>query len=123
MCALKRPYGGCEIKHECATSHKIASDPGASSELRVHAHSKYRHRTAVSVVSRVGDELVVECNASGGGKSVAVVCLYDPFCPRIGQLAVADQDSQTSKVEKLLLDAGDAVDRSGNADVVTLPPP
>jgi len=89
----------------------------------VQAHPKYRHWTTIGVVSRVGDELVVECNACGGGKSVAVVCLDDPFEPGIGQLAVADQDSQTSKVEKLLLDAGDAVDRSGNADVVTLPPP
>jgi hypothetical protein len=87
------------------------------------AHAKYRHRTTIGVVSRVGNELVVECNARGGGESVAVVRLNDAFEPGIGQLAVADYDSQTSVVEKLLVNAGDAVDRSANADVVILPPP
>src|SRR6202048_131662 len=113
---------GCRFRRPFADQKHLPSR-GASSELRVQAHPKYRRRTAIGVVSRVGDELVVERHARGRRERVAVVCLNDPFEPGIGQVAVADEDSQASVVEKLLMDAGDTVDRSGNSDVVILPPP
>ena len=45
------------------------------------------------------------------------------FEPGMGQLVVADEDSQASGVEKLLVDAGNAVDRGSNAERVIWPPP
>jgi hypothetical protein len=99
-----------------------ASTP-SSSELRVHTCTKDRDRTAVPVVSGVGDELVIEGKARGRGKGIAVVRLDYSFEPGIGQLVIADKDSQAAGVEKLLVDAGDAVDRGGNAESVIRPPP
>jgi len=105
------------------SSSRPRVNSAASSELRMRARTKYRHRTAVGVVCGVGDELVVEGNARGRGEGIAVVRLDYSFEPGIGQLVVADKDTQTSVVQKLLVDAGDAIDRGGNAESVIRSPP
>src|ERR1700738_1055131 len=89
----------------------------------MHASTKYGDRTTVPVVSGVCDELVIEGKARKRREGIAVVCLDYALEPGIGQLVVADKDSQASGVEKLLVDAGDAVDRGGNAESVIRPPP
>ena len=89
----------------------------------MHASTKYGDRTTVPVVSGVCDELVIEGKARKRREGIAVVCLDYALEPGIGQLVVADKDSQASGVEKLLVDAGDAVDRGGNAESVMGPPP
>ena len=87
------------------------------------AATKDGNRSAISIVCGVGDELVVEGNARGRGEGIAVVRLDYSFEPGIGQLVVADKDTQTSVVQKLLVDAGDAIDRGGNAESVIRSPP
>jgi hypothetical protein len=115
---------GCRAVRNDARS-RVSAGPHSGiapipSELRVLAPAKYRDRTAVGVVTGLGGELVVEGEARGGGPDIAVVGLDYSFEAGIGELVIADKNSETSGVQKLLVDARDVLDGGGNADGVIL---
>src|SRR5271165_4304735 len=61
-----------------------------------------RNRAAVAVISRVGNELIIEGDPPGENGQ-AVIHLENFLSARIGQLAVADQDAQAAGIEKRLM--------------------
>src|ERR1700730_1514127 len=77
-----------------------------SLKLPVKAAGKDIHQSAVCVVGRVGDELVVDADTRRSGERVAVIGLDDLFEPGMRKLPVADKNAQPSGVEELLVDAG-----------------
>ena len=64
-----------------------------SSELPVDASGKSVHGSAVGVVGRVGDELIIEAKAGRLRSRVAIIGLEDVFESRMRQLAIADEDA------------------------------
>src|SRR5262245_56731217 len=81
------------------------------------------HRTTVTVVSRVVDELIVEGD-SPRLDGEAVVGLQNLLQTGVRPPSIADQDAETARVQKRLVAPRDAVDDPGDADGVvgTLPP-
>jgi hypothetical protein len=71
-------------------------------------------RSAVSVVARVGDELIVKADFRRWGDCAAVVCLKELFETGMWELPVADDNTQASVIEIGGVDAGNAVDAAGN---------
>src|SRR5262249_27400922 len=92
-------------------------------ELGMEASGERIHRTAVPVVGRVGDELVVEADAHVGGKRVAVIRLKDFLEPGLGQLPIPDDDAQAAGVEKRLGRGADVVDDAGDTNGIVRPAP
>ena len=90
-----------EAVREVLARHGLAATlTGASaarSELRVEPPGENRHRPAIGVVGRVGDELIVEADLGRCGQSVAVIGLDDLLEPGMRQRAVADQDAQARR--------------------------
>ena len=78
---------------------------------------------AIGVVSRIGDELIVEADFCRGGKSVAVIGLDDLLQPGMWQLAVADDNPQASGVEIGGVGAENAIDDACDANRVVRPVP
>src|ERR1700724_296184 len=104
------------------TEPRAQSWSRSKSEPCVQAHSDHRNWSAVAIVCGIGNVLIIKGHPPGG-KGQAVIGFQNLLLARIGQLAVADKDSQTSGVKKLLVDSGDAIDRRGNADSVIRSPP
>ena len=80
-------------------------------------------RPAIGVVSGVDDELIVEGKPRRGSEGVTVIGLDDLLKAGIRQLSVADDDTQSSGIQKGLVHAGNAVDDTGNADRIVGPAP
>ena len=74
------------------------------------------YRATISVVARVGDELIVERDFRRVRDGIAVIGFDDLFEPVIGQCAVADQDSQSTSGQVGLVVRGKTIDDAGNAD-------
>ena len=72
------------------------------------------YRATISVVARVGDELIVERDFRRVRDGIAVTDFDDLFEPVIGQCAVADQDSQSTSGEVGLMVRGKTIDDAGN---------
>src|SRR5882757_4418779 len=86
-----------------------------SLKLPVQPCRKDRDRSAVGVVSRVGDQLVV-----GGEGKVLVdgvgVIGFENLFGAVVDAAVADQETVAAGCEKVAVRAGEAVDRAADAD-------
>src|SRR5271155_3145916 len=81
--------------------------------LRMQAQTKDRSRTPVPVIGGVDDQLIIEGDLRSKPRK-AVIGFEDIFIAGMRQLAIADQDAQSSGVEKRLVDAGDAVHDTGD---------
>src|SRR5258707_13836938 len=90
--------------------------------LRMQAYAEHRNGTAVAIVGRIDDELIVERDPRSKHRK-AIIGLEDFFVAGMRQHAVANQDSKSAGVEKRLVHVGDAVDDAGNAEHVVIPPP
>src|ERR1700732_477241 len=88
-----------------------------ASVLRVHPQTEHGDGAAVAIVGGVDDELIVQCDPRSQHRKT-VVSLEDPFGTGIGQLSVANQNSEASGIEERLVHFGDAVDDSGNTERV-----
>src|ERR1700738_4792844 len=88
----------------------------------MHPKAEHRNRASVAIVRRIYDELIVQRDLRGKHRK-AVIRLEDLFATRIWQLAVANQDSQSAGVEKRLMHVGNAVDDTGGAECIVIPPP
>jgi len=81
------------------------------------------HRTAVGVVAGIADKLVVQGKSRRRRQRIAVVSLKNFLQTIVGQLPVADENAETSGIQKRDMDAGDAVDDAGDADGIVRPAP
>src|SRR3984893_7517170 len=82
-----------------------------------------RDRAAVTVVSRMVNELIVERDVGEAKYGNAVICFKDLLRPGIRQPAVADDPAQTAGGEIQLSLVRDAVGRAGQSDNVIRAPP
>ena len=82
-------------------------------ELGVQPRRDDRDRTAVAVVSGIDDELIIEGDAPEGHRET-VIGLKDLLGAWMQKLAVADQDAETSVIEKRLVVLRSLVDDAGN---------
>src|SRR5262245_2939763 len=85
--------------------------------------SKNVYWAAIGVVSRIGDELIVEADFCRGGKCVAVIGLDDLLQPGMWQRACADERRQGSGVIIGGVCAGNAIDDACDANRVVRPVP
>src|SRR5215468_11789715 len=84
----------------------------------MHADGNDRHRSAIAILCRIVDELIVERDVPERGQFVAVVGLDDLFETGVRQHPVADHDAETACVEVSLVRAADIVDSAGYAERV-----
>src|SRR5437588_11062324 len=100
MVRFRRPY-------------HLAAEP--TSKLRAQPRADHGDRTAIAVVGRVDDELVVDREPPGKQRQ-AVIGLDDLFRARMRQLAVAHDNAEAAGVEECLMHARNAVDNSGQSE-------
>src|SRR5271168_1857454 len=117
---LRRPATGWSVSAPCSapasrwcSKRRLSSTPATEnydqrdlrSKLGVPARADHRHRTAVAIVGRVDDELIIERHRRGEHRK-RVIGLHDLFETGMRQHAVADQDAQPAVVEKSLMLGG-----------------
>src|SRR5262245_4490599 len=82
------------------------------------AKPKHGHRSAVAIVGGVDDELIVERQPYAAAHRKAVVRLEQTLRGRARELAVPDQDSETTGIEKSLRIARDAIEKQRSPDMI-----
>src|ERR1700722_14570783 len=83
---------------------------------------EYRHWSPVGVVSGIGDELIIERQRAPFVEVIGIVCLED-FLWAVVQLAITDQQTDTTRSEEVTVRVREPVDRPSNSDCVIRPPP
>src|SRR5205807_8990626 len=76
-----------------------------------------RDRSAVGVVGRVGDELIIERERCPFGEADRVIGFENALLP-VAEAAIADQRAQTARGKEIAVIGGQAVNCAGNADLV-----
>src|SRR6202040_207550 len=78
-------------------------------ELRVQAHRRDRDGSAVAIVGRVIDPLIIEAEVRRGEKRERIVSLDDLLRTGMRQAAVAHQDAEAARIQVTLARGGNAV--------------
>src|ERR1700716_1150852 len=83
---------------------------------------EYRGRPPIGVVGGIGDELIVERQRAPFVEVIGIVCLED-FLWAVVQLAITDQQTDTTRSEEVTVCVREPVDPPPNSDCVIRPPP
>src|SRR5207245_1975318 len=86
-------------------------------KLPVQSGAKDGYRTAIAIIGRVADKLVID-GGMHAFPDLNIVIRFDDFLQAIGQRSVAGKDSGAASSEEITVLAGDAVDRAGHAERV-----
>src|SRR4029077_19312938 len=90
--------------------------------LGVDPETEHRDRTAITIIGRVDDQLIVEREPRRCHQE-AVIGFEDSLGAGMGQLPVADQNAEPAVIEKLLVYLGDAIDDAGDTEGVVVASP
>src|ERR1700751_230091 len=90
--------------------------------LGVDPETEHRDRTAITIIGRVDDQLIVEREPRRCHQE-AVIGFEDPLGAGMGQLPVADLNAEPAGIEKLLVYLGDAIDDAGDTEGVVVASP
>src|SRR5579863_2089174 len=101
----------------CRTG-KPGPPAGPELELRVQPHRRDRDGSAVAIVGRVIDPLIIEAEVRRGEKRERIVSLDDLLRTRMRQAAVAHQDAEAARIEVSLARGGNAVVDRGESQRV-----
>src|ERR1035438_4722860 len=88
------------------------------SKLRMHAHCRARHRSAVTIVSRVVDPLIIEGEMRRFEYRQRIIAFKDLLRPGMRQPAVADENAEPAGIQIALAGGGDAVVDRGHSQRV-----
>src|SRR5262249_23276867 len=91
-------------------------------KLRAQPRPDYRHRTAIAIVGRIDDELIVGRDPPVADRK-AVIRFQDLLDAGMRQPAVADQDAEPAGIEVGLMRARNSVDSTGDRERVVGPAP
>ncbi|KAH2810744.1 hypothetical protein KXV85_005465, partial [Aspergillus fumigatus] len=94
-----------------------------ASEACMNAKGENIGRTAITVVARIGDMLIIQGKRTPTHGPEGVIGLDDPFIPRMGQRAIAHQHAHAARRQPALVRIGNTVDDTRNGQRVLRAPP